>query len=230
MSVKTKKIDQNYDVINLNGVSLSGGTITKPTATNTDKKNELLEEEFLLIDQLAKNAAVHLNKLVNQKQIIKENSELSETKKILKKEFKDSIPSKLELLKKNMKPVKENASVLETKQKKKVNHENKKRWYGFGEGEITDEMKQEANLIKLQQFIDPTRRFNRDAVKDLPEHFEIGTFENSHVDYFNRFTNKEKKRGALGDILNNERALKYIDDKTEKIKSDTRQSKKIRKY
>ncbi|KAN0045473.1 hypothetical protein ACTA71_005851 [Dictyostelium dimigraforme] len=228
---KTKKsnIDQNYDILNLNNVSLTNKN-KESSITDKSKKieNDILEDEFKLIDQLAKNTAVHLNKLVTQQKILSKNSQLGITKNISKKDFKDIAPSKLELLKKTMKPVVENTSVLETKPKVDRNLKNKG-WYGFGKKEVTEEMKQEANLIKLQKFIDPTRRFNRSELEELPEQFEIGVFQNSNVDYFNRFTNKEKKRGALGDILSDERAIRYIEDKSDKITLDNRQFKKHRK-
>ncbi|KAM9952623.1 hypothetical protein ACTFIR_007677 [Dictyostelium discoideum] len=237
---KTKKsnIDQNYDVLNLNNVSLTNKNkeinITDNNNNNnnkskkTENQSDILEDEFKLIDQLAKNTAVHLNKLVTQQKILSKNSQLGITKNISKKDFKDIAPSKLELLKKSMKPVVENTSVLETKPKVDRNLKNKG-WYGFGKKEVTEEMKLEANLIKLQKFIDPTKRHNRSQLEELPEHFEIGVFQNSNVDYYNRFTNKEKKRGALGDILSNESAIKYIEEKSDKITQDNRQLKKHRK-
>ncbi|KAK5583251.1 hypothetical protein RB653_004842 [Dictyostelium firmibasis] len=229
---KTKKsnIDQNYDVLNLNNVSLTNKNKEDTTTNNKPKKsgNDILDDEFKLIDQLAKNTAVHLNKLVNQQKILNKNSQLGITKIISNKEFKNSAPSKLDLLKKSMKPIVENTSVLETKPKVDRNLKNKG-WYGFGSKEVTDEMKLEANLIKLQKYIDPTRRANKSQSDELPEHFEIGVFENSNVDYYNRFTNREKKRGALGDILDNEKAIRYIEEKSDKIIQDNRKLKKHRK-
>ncbi|KAF2071512.1 hypothetical protein CYY_007173 [Polysphondylium violaceum] len=219
----TKKVDQDYDVLNLNNVSLG----TKETKDTNTTINPLLDD-FKIIDQLAKNTAIHLGKLVNQHKILSENSLLKkETSTISKQDFNNQLPTKLDLLKKKIKPVNENSSILPTKNKLKVNQENKK-WYGFGEKEITDEMRQEAQLIRLQQFLDPTKRFNRDtASEELPEHFEIGTFENNSADYYNRFTNKEKKRGTLGDILANENMLDYIDTKSTKIFNQERT--KVRK-
>eukprot|EP01133_Synstelium_polycarpum_P010595 gene10595-12329_t len=90
-------------------------------------------------------------------------------------------------------------------------------------------MKMEAQLIKLQKFTTPMARQNRDAKSELPKYFEIGTFANNHEDYYNRYTNKEKRRGNMGDILANEKVLEYIDRKSSKIIADDKKRDKILK-
>ncbi|KYR00581.1 hypothetical protein DLAC_02600 [Tieghemostelium lacteum] len=195
---------------------------------STDKGEEFelseeFENEYKLIDRLAKNAATHITKLVNQQKLLEKNNILkSEINKVSQKDFESAIPDKLDRIKKKIKLVNENQSLLETKEKTKPIDKETIKWGGIGSGGVTDQMKLEAKLINLQRFTDPTRGFNKESVSSkLPKHFEIGTFQDSNVDYYNRFTNKQKKQGTLGDILQNEQLLDYIETKSNKIMEET---------
>ncbi|EFA83016.1 hypothetical protein PPL_03798 [Heterostelium album PN500] len=208
-------------------ISLESYSLSENNSSDTDSKQENLAfDEFKLIDQLAKSAALHLGQLVNEQKLLSTQGVLkNELKKVTKKELKGASNERVLDAKNKIKTINESDSVLPNKVIKKPVHENKK-WFGFGEGEITEEMKLEAELIRLKSFADNTKKRSKDATKELPKYFEVGTFINNHEDYYNRFTNREKKRGNLGDIMEDEKVMNYIDRKSSEIIAADQEKKK----
>ncbi|GAM23461.1 hypothetical protein SAMD00019534_066360 [Acytostelium subglobosum LB1] len=177
---------------------------------------------------MAKNAAAHLGRLIQEQQLLTTQGVLrNELKESSKAQFRENAVQKVDNVKKMIKNINEGDSVLPNKLVVKQNHETKK-WFNFGAGEITDEMKTEANMIKLKKFADNTQKYTRSAKAPLPKYFEIGTIVNNHEDYHNRFTNKEKKRGNLGDLMADDKVMAYIDKKSSELISEARDRKKQR--
>eukprot|EP01132_Coremiostelium_polycephalum_P000559 gene559-704_t len=210
---KQQDNNDDDDVLNLNSVSINTGIL--------DNKDL---NDFNFNDTLALSAANNLKKLIDENKLTKKTFTLNkELEKLSKDKFEQSLPDKIDIVKKKIKPITEKV-IAPTKEKTKQEKREEKVWGKFCSKGVSDNMKLEAELIHLQQFADPSKRASRAALSQtsLPDKFEIGTIVDQPTDYYYRFTNKEKRRGAFGDIMANEKSLDYITTKSNKILTEDR--------
>eukprot|EP00128_Syssomonas_multiformis_P004708 Colp12_sorted_trinity150504_noHs@34575 len=84
--------------------------------------------------------------------------------------------------------------------------------------ELTPEIKQDLQLIKNRNFLDPKHHFKKlDWGKNFPKVFQVGTIIDNPVDFYSsRFTKKERK-GRIIDSLDR-KAFKSRFDKIQSTK------------
>ncbi|CEF65481.1 Deoxynucleotidyltransferase terminal-interacting protein 2 [Strongyloides ratti] len=92
----------------------------------------------------------------------------------------------------------------EKKKERKLNREETagKGWFDMKSPEMTDEIRRDLEVIQMRGAIDPKAHYKKNASKELPKHFQIGTVIETKADFYSsRLTNKERKRTIVDELL-----------------------------
>lgn len=77
-----------------------------------------------------------------------------------------------------------------------------KNWYGLPSTEMTEEIKNELEVLKMRSVLDPKRFYKKNDLSVLPKYFQIGKVVSSPLDYYNeRGMKKEKKKTLVDQLL-----------------------------
>ena len=82
------------------------------------------------------------------------------------------------------------------KKKKKLEREKTKggEWFNMPATEITDEIKNDLEVLKMRGALDPKRFYKKNASNELPKYFQVGRYVDNPVEFYNdRGTSKKKK-------------------------------------
>ncbi|XP_054713029.1 deoxynucleotidyltransferase terminal-interacting protein 2-like [Uloborus diversus] len=74
-------------------------------------------------------------------------------------------------------------------------------WYNMAAPEMTEEKKNDLLVLQMRQALDPKHFYKRSANKTNPKYFEVGTFEESPVDFFSSRVPKKQRKQTLVDEL-----------------------------
>lgn len=77
-----------------------------------------------------------------------------------------------------------------------------KEWYGLPATEMTDEVKNDLQLLQMRSALDPKHFYKKNDLKVLPKFFQVGKYEDSPLDYHNeKNIKKTKKKSLVEDLL-----------------------------
>ncbi|XP_068222955.1 U3 small nucleolar RNA-associated protein 6 homolog [Palaemon carinicauda] len=99
------------------------------------------------------------------------------------------------------------ARAMRRKERKK----NKgKGWSDMKAPEMTEELKQDLEILQMRPVLDPKRPFKNKDLKVLPKYFQMGKIQDSPAEFYSsRIPKKNRKRTMAEEILNDEEALSY---------------------
>ncbi|KAI3845263.1 hypothetical protein MKW98_009329 [Papaver atlanticum] len=95
-----------------------------------------------------------------------------------------------------------------------------KNWFDMPAQTITPEIKNDFQIIKLRNVIDPKRHYKKgdSNSKELPKYFQMGTVVESQTDFYSgRLTKKERKRSIAEELLHDAALGKYRKHKVREI-------------
>lgn len=85
-----------------------------------------------------------------------------------------------------------------------------KDWFNLPAQEMTEEVKNELELIRMRSVLDPKHFYKRSEMKTLPKYFQIGKVVDSPLDYYNeRGTKKTKAKTLVDELLQDAQFQKY---------------------
>lgn len=100
-----------------------------------------------------------------------------------------------------------------------------KNWFGLSAPEITPELKNELELMKMRSILDPKQSYKRVDKRKTPKYFEIGKVIDSPLDHFNeRGVKKLKSKSLVDELMADAEFQKY--NKRKYAESLERQKKK----
>lgn len=68
--------------------------------------------------------------------------------------------------------------------------------------EITDELRQDMEIIQMRSVLNPTHFYKKNDLKTLPKYFQVGTVLPSALDrYSDRGTRVNKKKSLVDELL-----------------------------
>jgi len=95
-------------------------------------------------------------------------------------------------------------------------------WFNMPAPEITEELKNDLQILKMRSVLDPKRHYKKNDMEVLPKYFQVGTVMDSALDHQNeRLTKKERKRTIVDELMadanftryNKRRYTEIIEDK-----------------
>lgn len=79
---------------------------------------------------------------------------------------------------------------------------NGQNWFNMPATEITDELRQDMEIIQMRSVLNPTHFYKKNDLKALPKYFQVGTVLPSAVDRYNdRDTRVNKKKSLVDELL-----------------------------
>ncbi|MCL7028670.1 hypothetical protein MKW94_000384 [Papaver nudicaule] len=87
-----------------------------------------------------------------------------------------------------------------------------KNWFDMPAQTITPEIKNDIQIIKLRNVIDPKRHYKKgdSNLKELPKYFQMGTVIESPTDFYSgRLTKKERKQSIAEELLHDAKLLMH---------------------
>uniref|UniRef100_A0A8D8ACI5 Deoxynucleotidyltransferase terminal-interacting protein 2 n=1 Tax=Culex pipiens TaxID=7175 RepID=A0A8D8ACI5_CULPI len=83
-------------------------------------------------------------------------------------------------------------------------------WFNLAAPELTEETKNELELIRMRSALDPKRFYKRSEMKTLPKYFQIGKVIDSPLEYYNeRGTKKTKAKTLVDELLEDAEFQRY---------------------
>lgn len=83
-------------------------------------------------------------------------------------------------------------------------------WYGLPATEMTDEVKNDLEILQMRSVLDPKHFYKKNDLKVLPKYFQVGKVMDAPLDFYNnRLTKKERKRTLVDELLADAEFQKY---------------------
>ncbi|XP_058814688.1 uncharacterized protein LOC131678508 [Topomyia yanbarensis] len=83
-------------------------------------------------------------------------------------------------------------------------------WFNLPTQEMTEEVKNQLELIRMRSVLDPKHFYKRSEMKTLPKYFQIGKVIESPLDYYNeRGTKKSNAKTLVDELLEDAKFQKY---------------------
>lgn len=104
--------------------------------------------------------------------------------------------------------------ISKRKAKKMIKEEEEKTkgkgWFDMKAPEMTEELKNDLELLQMRGALDPTRFYKKSDQKALPKYFAVGTVVDSPYDYYSdRIPMKQRKRTMVDELLADAAFKKY---------------------
>ncbi|XP_066153210.1 deoxynucleotidyltransferase terminal-interacting protein 2 [Euwallacea fornicatus] len=110
---------------------------------------------------------------------------------------------------------------LQQERKKERDKTKGKSWYGLPATEMTDELKQDLEVLQMRSVLDPKRFYKKNDLKVLPKYFQVGKVLDAPLDFYNnRLTKKERKRTLVDELLSDAEFQKYNKRKFKEIEEE----------
>ncbi|XP_066262407.1 deoxynucleotidyltransferase terminal-interacting protein 2-like [Euwallacea similis] len=110
---------------------------------------------------------------------------------------------------------------LQQERKKEREKTKGKNWYGLPATEMTDELKQDLEVLQMRSVLDPKRFYKKNDLKVLPKYFQVGKVMDAPLDFYNnRLTKKERKRTLVDELLSDAEFQKYNKRKFKEIEEE----------
>ncbi|CAH1175868.1 unnamed protein product [Phaedon cochleariae] len=124
-------------------------------------------------------------------------------------------------------------------QRKKEREKTKgKKWYGLPATEMTEEIKNDLEVLQMRSVLDPKHFYKKNDLKVLPKYFQVGKVMDSSVDFYSsRIPKKLRKKTLVGELLADAQFQKYnkrkykeiIEEKQKTHYKAWRQARKLKK-
>lgn len=77
-----------------------------------------------------------------------------------------------------------------------------KEWFGLPATEMTDEVKNDLQVLQMRSALDPKHFYKKNDLKVLPKFFQVGKYEDSPLDYHReKHVKKSKSKSIVEDLL-----------------------------
>ncbi|XP_053104819.1 deoxynucleotidyltransferase terminal-interacting protein 2 isoform X2 [Hemicordylus capensis] len=94
-------------------------------------------------------------------------------------------------------------------------------WFGMKAPEMTDELKNDLRALKMRAAIDPKRFYKKNDREGLPKYFQVGTVEDSPVDFYHaRIPKKDRKKNIVDELLADSEFRRYNKRKYQSIMAE----------
>jgi len=91
---------------------------------------------------------------------------------------------------------------LQQERKKEREKTKGKGWFGLPATEMTDEVKQDLEILQMRSVLDPKHFYKKNDLKVIPKYFQVGKVMDSPLDFYNsRLTKKERKKTLVDELL-----------------------------
>jgi hypothetical protein len=103
-------------------------------------------------------------------------------------------------------------------------------WFGLSAPEMTDELKQDMQILNLRNYVDPSDIYRRPEYKEMPKYFEVGTVVENAADFYSgRVARKERKQHFVDEVLSDQKYKQYAKRKYREMHQKTENSRKRQK-
>ena len=83
-------------------------------------------------------------------------------------------------------------------------------WYNMPAPELTEERKNDLELLQMRNVLDPKRFYKKNKSENLPKYFQIGTVVDNASDFYtDRVTKKDRKQTMVDELLADAEFKKY---------------------
>ncbi|KAK2705280.1 deoxynucleotidyltransferase terminal-interacting protein 2-like [Artemia franciscana] len=122
--------------------------------------------------------------------------------------------------------------------KKKEKEKTKgQKWFNLPATEMTEEKKNDLEIIQMRSILDPKRFYKKNDMKVLPKYFQVGTIIDSPVDYYSsRIPKKERKKTLVDELMSDAHFQRYnkkkfleIQERKQKHSGFHKHSKRLKK-
>ncbi|XP_023021778.2 deoxynucleotidyltransferase terminal-interacting protein 2 [Leptinotarsa decemlineata] len=201
----------------------------KPTVPKS--KNALLEE--ILDDLKRPHAKLHKKKKSEKVEAFK-SIDRQEVQKALAKSILTPEFEKLHVVP----PFEVSERKLKQQRKKEREKTKGDKWFGLPATEMTEEVKQDLQVLQMRSVLDPKHFYKKNDLKVLPKYFQIGKVMDSPIDFYNdRIPKKQRKKTLVDELLADAQFQKYnkrkykeiIEDKQKTHYKAWRQAKRLKK-
>ncbi|CAD0195703.1 unnamed protein product [Chrysodeixis includens] len=98
-------------------------------------------------------------------------------------------------------------------------------WFNLPAPEITEELKNDLNVLKMRSALDPKHFYKKNDMEVLPKYFQVGRIMDSPLDHANeRLTKKQRKRTMVDELLADAQFQKYNKKKYKEIVDEKRRT------
>lgn len=94
-------------------------------------------------------------------------------------------------------------------------------WFNMQSMELTKELKQDLQVIKMRNYLDPKRFYkSSDHKRSFPKIFQVGTvIEGAHEFKASRVVNKERQNSLMNEVMADTKLKKYVKRKYSEIQT-----------
>ncbi|XP_064649815.1 deoxynucleotidyltransferase terminal-interacting protein 2-like [Lineus longissimus] len=111
-----------------------------------------------------------------------------------------------------------------------------KNWFDLPATEMTEEMKNDLNILQMRRVLDPKRFYKNNDMKALPKYFQFGRVVESAADFYHsRVPKKQRKATMVDELLAdaefrkfNKRKYVEIQEKTSKSRGRFKHAKRLK--
>lgn len=77
-----------------------------------------------------------------------------------------------------------------------------KDWFGLPATEMTEEVKNDLQVLQMRSALDPKHFYKKNDLKVLPKYFQVGKYEDSPLDYHQeKHVKKSKSKSIVEELL-----------------------------
>jgi len=158
------------------------------------QKTELQEN----MDKFCKMLEKYLIARENNSQVSDDDYEDNYCRTDVEKELKSCVTKGIE--------TKKSLEILSERQRVKKGKEERskskgKNWFNLPATELTEEVKNDLEVIQMRSVLDPQHFYKKNDLKVLPKYFQVGKVLPSPLDYYNERDTRKTKRKTLVDEL-----------------------------
>jgi len=109
------------------------------------------------------------------------------------------------------------------KKQKDLEHNKTKgdQWFNLPATEVTEEIKNDLEVLQMRGALDPKRFYKKNSNKELPKYFQVGRYVNSPVEFYSdRGSGKNKKKSLVDDLMADAEFQRYNKRKYTEIIAD----------
>lgn len=107
---------------------------------------------------------------------------------------------------------------LKAERKKERDKSKGPNWFNMAAPEITEELKNDLQVLKMRSVMDPKRFYKKNDMEVLPKYFQVGRVVDSPLDHqSHRISNKDRKRTMVEELLNDAEFNRYNKKKYKEI-------------
>merc|ERR1712062_216430 len=104
-------------------------------------------------------------------------------------------------------------------------------WYNMSAPELTEERKNDLELLQMRNVLDPKRFYKKNNSENLPKYFQIGTVVDNASDFYtDRVSKKDRKQTMVDELLADAEFQKYQKRKYVEIIKDKERNSGKRKF